>query len=150
MNQKFLNVSGWVVGIVLFTVLNIALSSLVGNFGVITYIDFGEEVCTTQGVGQTIYEDCSDGTSTDIGLSISILSAMIAGYIGTALATRKLYVFKQEESKLMFLTIFKCLVAFIIVGSIIMQFDLYWLSFVAMIGIGFWGYTHYEKERNNY
>jgi len=150
MNQKLLNTLGWIIGIFLFGVLDFSLSNLIESFGVTTYIDYGKEVCTTQGVGQTSYEDCSDGTSTDIGLSISILSAMIAGYIGIALATKKLYIFKQEQSKLMFMTIFKCLSAYIVVGSIIMQFDLYWLSIIAMIGIGYWGYTHYEKERNNY
>ena len=147
MNQKFLNVSGWVIGIILFLTIDYGLEALMNSIGVTTYIDFGKEVCTMQGVGQTSYEDCSDGTSTDIGISIMFLSAMIGGYIGTALATRKLYIFKQNESKLMFITIFKCLVAYIIVGSIILQFDLYWLSLVTMIGIGFLGYHHYERER---
>ena len=150
MNQKFLNTTGWVIGIILFITLNMGLSYIIESFGVVTYIDFGEEVCTTKGVGQTSYEDCSDGTSTDIGLAIMFLSAMLAGYIGTAIAVQKKYIFKQEDSKIMYLTILKCLVAYIIVASIILQFDLYWLSVIALVAIGYWGYTYYEKERNNY
>ena len=146
MSQKFLNTTGWIIGIILFFTLNMGLSYLIEGFGVVTYIDFGEEVCTTKGVGQTSYEDCSDGTSTDIGLAIMFLSGMLEDILAQNSCPKK-YIFKQEDSRIMYVNL-KCLVAYIFVASIIWlictgYLSLHWCNWLL-------GYTHYEKERNNY
>lgn len=144
MNKVF-GTLGTIIGIIAFVFIGRFLDGTLESLGVITYVDFGEERCVVSGGGH--YEDCSDGSSTDIGIAIMALSLMISGYLGIAIAKRRLNIFEQPNAKLLFFTIFICLVAYIFVATVLLQLDLYWLSLIALGGIGYLGWQYYEKTK---
>jgi len=146
MNKVF-GTLGTIIGIIAFVFIARFLDGTVESLGVITYVDFGEERCVTSGGGRYSYEDCSDGSSTDIGIAIMVLSLMISGYLGLAITTRRLNIFEHPNSKLLYFTIFICLIAYIFVATVLLQLDLYWLSLIALGGIGYLGWQYYEKSK---
>ena len=146
MNKVF-GTAGIIIGIIAFVFIARFIDGTVESLGVITYIDYGEERCVMHGGGRYSYDDCSDGSSTDIGIAIMVLSLMISGYTGLAIAARRLNIFEHPNSKLVYFTIFICLVAYIFVATVLLQLDLYWLSLIAMGGIGYLGWQYYEKNK---
>jgi hypothetical protein len=146
MNKVF-GTLGTIIGIIAFVFIARFLDGTVESLGVITYVDFGEERCVISGGGRYSYEDCSEGSSTDIGIAIMVLSLMISGYLGLAIAARRLNIFEHPNSKLLYFTIFICLVVYIFVATVLLQLDLYWISLIAMGGIGYLGWQYYEKTK---
>lgn len=144
MNKVF-RTAGTIIGIIAFIFIARLIDGTVESLGVLTYVDFGEERCVVSGGGY--YEDCSEGSSTDIGVAIMALSLMISGYLGLAIATRRLNIFEHPNAKLLFFTAFICLVTYIFIATVLLQLDLYWLSLISMGGIGYLGWQYYEKTK---
>ena len=76
--EKFREISAWVVSVVFFFVAQMFFLDAVGSVGIETYIDYGEVICVDRGVGSSSWEECSDGSSTDIALFFRVFCLVLA------------------------------------------------------------------------
>jgi len=146
-NRSF-HILGWIVGIAAFSLLDILLFSGVESLGITTYIDFGREVCTTSGAGDSSVEQCSDGRSTDISIGLVTLSLLVASGIGNMVYNRTTTPFFEIRKG--YFTALVCVLLWTSIGIIILQLAGHsigrWINLGTLALIAYFGYRHYEKK----
>ena len=95
--EKFFNIAGWIIGIISFYPIRNFLFLSIQSFGIDTYIDYGEEVCFQRGAGRSSWEDCDDGTGTDISIFFGVLAAVLATGLGNIIHSRKFPPFSSQN-----------------------------------------------------
>ena len=149
MSKTIFQVIGWIVGIILFFFLRNFLSAAVESIGIVTYIDFGEMICTTQGSGRYSYEDCSYGTGTDISIGLGAISSLVAYAVGNTIYNRSLFP-RTKQQKLTFFTAFVCLLLWTSISIVILlitdKVGVY-INFVIGALIAYGGYKFHENQQ---
>jgi hypothetical protein len=148
MKKTIFQVIGVVVGIILFFFLRNFLSAAVQSIGIVTYIDFGEMICTTK----YAYEDCSYGTGTDISVGLGAISSLVAYAVGNTIYNRSLFP-RTKQQKLTFFTAFVCLLLWtsisIVILLIVDKAGVY-INFVIGALIAYGGYKFHENQADDY
>ena len=150
--EKILNVLAWIVGIISALAIYSFLENTVNSLGILTYIDYGEEVCQGVGSGQTSWVDCDTGSSTDISLGIIVLSITLATALGNMIKNRSLMPFSNsEEGKIAFFIILISVLLWISVGIIVLllagQEIGVWINFILLCGVGYYAYQFNEQQQ---
>ena len=152
--KRFFNIAGWIIGIVSFLFIRGVLVNSIESLGIITYIDFGEEVCVTVGSGPTSYEDCNEGGGTDIAFYFGIFSAVLAVGLGNIIHERSFPPFSDShKGKITYLTwlvcslliCMTCLFVLLVVGPKIGV----WINFVFAAVIAYYGYQYIDNTVND-
>jgi len=148
--EKFFNIAGWIVGIISFFVVKEFLLLSVESLGIMTYIDYGEEVCFQKGVGSSSWEDCSEGAGTDIALFFGVLSGVLAAGLGNIIHSRNFPPFSRtNKEKLTYATwlvcsLLVCMTSFFVL--LIIGPDLgTWINFGFAAVVAFYGYGYIEN-----
>ena len=156
--DKFFLGIGIIVGFFSFFYIQNFFLSALENLNFTTYIDYGEEVCTQRGAGRTSWEDCDEGSGTDIAIYFGILSGVLAFGLGNMIFQRKFPPFfhnpsdkfytrtaKQTYYTWLICSLLICvmsLLVFKVFGPDIGEY----ISFVITIIIIFIGYNVYQKK----
>ena len=148
--DKFFTWTGIAVGIISFFFIQQFFFTSIESLGITTYIDYGEEVCFQRGAGRSSWEDCSDGSGTDIALFFSILSGVLALGLGNVIASKTFPPFSYSPlGKQKYLTVLVCclllcmtsLFVLLVLGPDIGT----WINFVLAIGIAYYGYNYMQN-----
>ena len=148
--EKFFKITGWIVGIFSFGFIATFFQELIESFGVQTYIDFGEEVCVQKGSGRTSWEDCDDGSSTDISFFFNVLSTVLATGIGNIIHSRQFPPFSSTNSGkigyaiCLFCSLLVCMTSFFVLLVIGPDIGV-WVNTGIVITVAYYGYKYYEN-----
>ena len=149
--EKFFNIAGWTVGIVSFFFIREFLFVSIESFGIVTYIDYGEEVCFQRGSGRTSWEDCDDGSGTDIALFFGILSGVLAVGLGNIIHSRNFPPFSSTNSgKITYATwlvcsLLVCMTSFFVLLIVGPDFGT-WINFGLAAIVAYYGYQYVENS----
>jgi hypothetical protein len=148
--EKFFNIAGWIVGIISFFYIREFLFVSIESLGIVTYIDYGEERCFQRGAGPTSWEECEDGSSTDIALFFGILSTILAVGLGNIIHSRNFPPFSSTYSgKITYATwlvcsLLVCMTSFFVLLIIGPDFGT-WINFGLAAIIVYYGYQHVQN-----
>ena len=152
--EKFFNIFGWLVGIISFFFFREFLFVSIESFGILTYIDFGEEVCFQRGAGQTSWEDCDDGAGTDIALFFGILSAVLAAGLGNIIHSRNFPPFSSTNlGKITYVTclvcsLLVCMTSFFVLLIVGPDFGT-WINFGFSAIVAYYGFQYIGNLPND-
>ena len=143
--EKLLMTLAWIIGIISSLVFYRYLSEAINSLGVLTIIDYGEEVCRTGGAGQTSWIDCDTEGHTDIATGVTLLSITFGAAIGSMILNRSFIPFsKYESSRHQLFTWSVCLVLWLslsVLVQAVVGFEIgKWITFILAIGIGYFGW----------
>ncbi|MEE9269662.1 MAG: hypothetical protein V3V49_05305 [Candidatus Krumholzibacteria bacterium] len=93
--------------------------NLVVALGAPVWIDFGETIIVTQGSGRYAYEEEIDGTSTALGLAVTVLSIMLGARAGMAVHARRLDGGLSAKSRIDFRACFFGVAAYGFIGTLL-------------------------------
>ena len=152
--EKFLAWSGILLGIISFFVFQNFFLSSIESLNIITYIDYGEEVCIQRGAGRSSWESCSEGSLTDIALFFTILSGVLAAGLFDIIGSRTFPPFsKYSLGKQKYFIVLICS-SFICMTSlfVLLIFGAHagnWINLILAIVVTYFGYGYMEKLKHD-
>ena len=149
--EKLLTTLAWIIGIISSLVFYRYLNEAINSLGVLTIIDYGEEVCRTGGAGQTSWVDCDTEGHTDVATGITLLSITLGVAIGSMILNRSFIPFSKNEAGMhSFFTWSVCLVLWLslsVLVQAVVGFEIgKWITLILAIGIGYCGWQFNEPR----
>ena len=148
--EKFFNIAGWIIGIISFYPIRNFLFLSIQSFGIDTYIDYGEEVCFQRGAGRSSWEDCDDGTGTDISIFFGVLAAVLATGLGNIIHSRKFPPFSSTHSgkviyaTLLVCSLLVCMTSFFVLLIVGSDYGTY-INFIFAAVVAYYGYQYVDN-----
>ena len=148
--EKFFNIAGWIIGIISFYPIRNFLFLSIQSFGIDTYIDYGEEVCFQRGAGRSSWDDCDDGTGTDISIFFGVLAAVLATGLGNIIHSRKFPPFSSTYSgKVIYATwlvcsLLVCMTSFFVLLIVGPDYGTY-INFIFAAVVAYYGYQYVDN-----